>query len=163
MLRDLSLEEVAFVSGGMMDTDDGFDGDSGGGDDFGGDGGDFGGGDMGDSGGGDYGASSDTPTYTDPNNGDIVVTGRQPAMTWVGGETYAQFYNDGVAVLYHSDGGYFNSGYGAQYDKMGNFTYSESTSGPTASATSSINKNGPFSFTTSNGSESFQFTHTDRP
>lgn len=64
MLRALSLEEVAFVSGGMFEDADSFD-DTGGGDDGG-----FG--DSGDDYSGNYNVSQDVPSPVD-SNGDIII------------------------------------------------------------------------------------------
>lgn len=75
MLRTLSLEEIGFVSGGMMEDADSFDSDSGGGSDDGGDmggsGGDFGGDDFG---GGDGYSEA---TSGNDNSGQTSASGQQ--------------------------------------------------------------------------------------
>lgn len=162
MLRTLTIAEVSLVSGGLEDYDEFNDGDGdggGGGDDGGfGDGGDYGGG-M------DAPTSGSTPTYTDPATGDIVVTGTRPAMDDMGSGTYAQFYSDGIAVLWHGDGGILGTGINQHFDKMGNFTYTVNSEGSSNSHTNTANL--PASIndgqTWTSAKTNISFTHTNLP
>ena len=99
MIRALSLNEIDFVSGG--DDDGGYYEDPQLGDDSGGGFGDW----------SDFGSDSDvfgdstSQAYTDPDTGDIVVTGHQPPQIDIGNGQWARYYSDGIAIVGGSGGG----------------------------------------------------------
>ena len=130
MIRALDAKEMVLVYGGLVDDtesiDDGSDGGSGGGGD------------------GGYGeglanGSTQVGTTYDPNTGEVTVTASQPPLLPVGDNDYFQPYNDGIGVLYHSDGGILGTGLGATYTKIGNFRY---TADATSASTTHSNTAG---------------------